>query len=165
MSRGGASAQQIQATKLVLIEVAKVFAGYKGVVLVGGNVPSLLMPHARSPHEGTIDIDIAIDPARLYGDPVLTLHEVLQRAGFSQDRWKAFRWNKTIEIEGERLSVLMELLCGGTVPPGGSRNIRNEDVVASAIPGLEAAFAQAVPVQLPDDQGSLSSLRCRRSSR
>ena len=139
MTRKDASPDRLDGTKSLLGEVAEIFEEYEGAVIVGGNVPYLLIPQDTELHEGTLDIDVVVDPERLRGDPETTLHETLTRRLFQQDPIKPFRWTKG--------NTLVELLCGGTPTPDGHRRIVLEDVYASVIEGMEAALERPVTVE------------------
>ena len=58
--------RQIDAAHRVLIDVGQVLASFADcMVVVGGWIPDLLIPDAGEPHSGSIDVDIALDAARL----------------------------------------------------------------------------------------------------
>ena len=151
MSRENAPPGQIAATRIALNEIAEILEAYPKAVIVGGTVPYLLVPQKREPHEGTVDIDIVLDLDQPGADPILTLHEVLERRLFQQDETRPFRYTKGVPVEGEYYKVLIELLGGGTPPAGGMRHIRTEDVYVSIIKGIEVALDNPVEVSLPDN--------------
>jgi hypothetical protein len=58
--------RQIEAARRVLIDVGQVLASFTDcLVVVGGWVPDLLLPGAEEPHVGSIDVDLALDAAKL----------------------------------------------------------------------------------------------------
>lgn len=58
--------RQTQAAHRVLIDLGQVLASYADcLVVVGGWVPDLLLPAAEEPHIGSIDVDLALDAAKL----------------------------------------------------------------------------------------------------
>ena len=58
--------RQIEAARRVLIDVGQVLASFTDcLVVVGGWVPDLLLPEAEEPHVGSIDVDLALDAAKL----------------------------------------------------------------------------------------------------
>jgi hypothetical protein len=60
--------RQIEAARRVLVDVGQVLASFADcLVVVGGWAPDLLLPNADEPHVGSIDVDIAIDAAKLNG--------------------------------------------------------------------------------------------------
>lgn len=60
------SERQTEAAHRVLVDLGQVLASYADcLVVVGGWVPDLLIPEAEEPHIGSIDIDLALDAAKL----------------------------------------------------------------------------------------------------
>ena len=58
--------RQIEAAHRVLIDLGQVLASFTDcLVVVGGWVPDLLMPEAEEAHIGSIDVDLALDAAKL----------------------------------------------------------------------------------------------------
>jgi hypothetical protein len=60
------SPRQIEAARRVLVDVGQVLASFADcLVVVGGWTPDLLLPDADEPHVGSIDVDLALDTAKL----------------------------------------------------------------------------------------------------
>lgn len=60
------SERQIEAAHRVLVDVGQALAAFAdSLVVVGGWVPDLLLPDAEEPHIGSIDVDLALDAAKL----------------------------------------------------------------------------------------------------
>jgi hypothetical protein len=60
------SPRQTEAARRVLIDLGQVLAAFEDcLVVVGGWVPDLLLANADEPHVGSIDVDLALDAARL----------------------------------------------------------------------------------------------------
>jgi hypothetical protein len=58
--------RQIDAARRVLVDVGQVLASFgDAIVVVGGWVPDLLLPAAEQEHIGSIDVDLALDAAKL----------------------------------------------------------------------------------------------------
>ncbi len=58
--------RQVEAARRVLVDLGQVLASFADcMVLIGGWVPDLLLVDATEPHVGSIDVDIALDAARL----------------------------------------------------------------------------------------------------
>lgn len=58
--------RQVEAARRVLMDVGQVLAAFTDcMVVVGGWVPDLLMAGAQEPHVGSIDVDFALDAAKL----------------------------------------------------------------------------------------------------
>lgn len=148
MTRDEADSHQLKATHRVLFEVAEILEEFDGAVVAGGTVPFLLIPQEIEPHEGTVDVDVVIDPAKLRGESEVTLHEELVRRLFEQDVERPFKYWKRVDVGGETREALVELLAGGTPPPQGMRAIPLEDIHVSVIEGMEIALDAPVAVPL-----------------
>jgi hypothetical protein len=60
------SERQTVAARRVLVDVGQVLASFVDcLVVVGGWTPDLLLPDAEEPHIGSIDVDLALDAAKL----------------------------------------------------------------------------------------------------
>lgn len=60
------SGRQVEAARRVLVDLGQVLAAFTDcMVVVGGWTPDLLMPKADEPHVGSIDVDLALDAAKL----------------------------------------------------------------------------------------------------
>lgn len=60
------SPRQVEAARRVLVDVGQVLASFEDcLVVVGGWIPDLLVPDAEEPHIGSIDVDLALDAAKL----------------------------------------------------------------------------------------------------
>ena len=63
---GDYSDRQVEAAHRVLMDVGQVLNSFHDtIVVVGGWVPDLLLPDARPEHVGSIDVDLALDAAKL----------------------------------------------------------------------------------------------------
>ena len=58
--------RQVDAARRVLVDVAQVLASFRdAMVVVGGWVPDLLFPATEPKHVGSIDVNLALDAAKL----------------------------------------------------------------------------------------------------
>ena len=65
---------ETQACLSVLVEVMTVLGEFReNIVIVGGNVPPLLIKSADVKHPGTMDIDLALDNRRISNDTYRTI--------------------------------------------------------------------------------------------
>jgi len=103
------NAEQVQAARSVLLELALALGEYRDkLVLVGGWAPVFLIPEPASEHIGSIDVDLAIDHTRVSDDVYATIHDLLVSAGYEEipNRTLSFR-RKTHDI-----TVQVDLLSG-----------------------------------------------------
>ncbi|MEZ6112920.1 MAG: hypothetical protein R3C99_18205 [Pirellulaceae bacterium] len=118
------------------------------VVIVGGLVPSLLVPPAdassdRPKHIGTMDVDLGLAVAILNEQRYQELSERLSAAGFQPDSNEAGRTiSQRWTIRAERQLVSVDFLIPPTLPGDKGGMLRNLEDGFSAIitPGLELAF-------------------------
>ena len=74
----------IMASRQVLLELAYLLEEERDkIVFVGGTACTLLFPQDIDPHEGTIDIDVALNPAVLVEYDNETLEEKISAPIFS----------------------------------------------------------------------------------
>ena len=65
--------RQVEAARRVLVDLGQVLAQFSDcLVVVGGWVPDLLLEDAEDPHIGSIDVDLALDAAKLNDDAMRT---------------------------------------------------------------------------------------------
>jgi len=119
------------------------------VVIVGGLVPSLIVPHSampagRSPHIGTMDVDLGLAIGILDHQRYHELCERLQNAGFEPDvndagKLTSQRWR----IKSDSQNVTVDFLIPQTSESDQGGRLRNleEGFAAIITPGLELAFA------------------------
>jgi hypothetical protein len=74
--------RQVEAARRVLVDVGQVLASFgDAIVVVGGWVPDLLLPAHASAHIGSIDVDLALDAAKLAGGRYAELLTLLLDTG------------------------------------------------------------------------------------
>jgi hypothetical protein len=72
------SDRQVEAARRVLVDLGQVLASFADcLVVVGGWTPDLLLPDADEPHVGSIDVDLALDAAKLGGGRYAELLKLL----------------------------------------------------------------------------------------
>ena len=77
-TRGQYQPRMIAATRQVLLELASILEDERDkIVVVGGTACALLFPQDTDPHEGTIDVDVALDPIAMADYDADTLEDKL----------------------------------------------------------------------------------------
>ncbi len=117
-------------------------------VIVGGLVPSLIVPQTDSPtggplHVGTMDVDLGLAIAILDEQRYHELCGRLRSAGFRPDTNEAGRpTNQRWQIESEGRTVTVDFLIPATLETDRGGALRNleEGFAAIITPGLELAF-------------------------
>lgn len=118
------------------------------LVIVGGLVPSLIIPPAKLPagrshHVGTMDVDLGLAIAILEEQRYHELCERLRHAGFQPDTNEAGRpTNQRWRIESENRPVTVDFLIPATLDTDRGGALRNleEGFAAIITHGLELAF-------------------------
>ncbi len=129
------------------------------IVVVGGLVPSLLIPQSasatdRPPHVGTMDVDLGLAIALLDQQRYHELCERLRGAGFEPDTNDAGnatsqRWR--INADGHRVTVDFLIPATSASDKGGTLRHLEAGFAAVVMPGLELAFADRQLVTLTGD--------------
>lgn len=118
------------------------------IVIVGGLVPSLIIPQAElaqaaSPHIGTMDVDLGLTVAILDDERYADLSERLKSAGFEPDQNEEGKTtNQRWRIEENGQKVTVDFLIPPTLDEDEGGKLRNFESKFAAIitPGLELAF-------------------------
>src|ERR1041385_8756891 len=79
------SSEEVQACLTILLELLTYLRPYEEhIVLVGGWVPYFLTQDAsgESPHHGSLDIDLALNPETIPADAYKTILEILRQRGY-----------------------------------------------------------------------------------
>jgi hypothetical protein len=64
--QGDYTGRQVDAARRVLVDIGQVLSAFRdSIVVVGGWVPDLLLPEAEPRHVGSIDVDLALNAAKL----------------------------------------------------------------------------------------------------
>lgn len=114
-----------QAAHAVLIELGQVLGAHRdAIVVIGGSVPSLLLPKAEPSHIGSLDIDLDLDPEKLSEHGYAELIEKFAAAGYERnvEGLKPFQLRRTVDLKdgGEPIAVIVDLLM-----PKGAKTKKN----------------------------------------
>lgn len=143
---------EVQACFSVLLEIMTVLGEFReNVVIVGGNVPLLLIPAAKEKHLGTLDVDLALDFNHISDDTYKTIVKTLSARGYYQkEREQPFIFYRDVEDKfGNRITVEIDLLAGEYGGTGkGHRHQKIQDAQARKARGCDLVFDSAVRVNL-----------------
>ena len=96
---GDYSTRQVDAARRVLVDVGQVLASFgDAIVVVGGWVPDLLLPATKPAHIGSIDVDLALDAAKLTDGRYAELIKLLLDTGRYQKGDKDFQLVTTVDL-------------------------------------------------------------------
>ncbi len=102
--------RQIDAARRVLVDAGQVLASFHdSIVVVGGWVPDLLLQDQESHHIGSIDVDIALDAAKLTDGRYAELLKLLLDTGRYRKGEKAFQLVTDVRLEAGEPFVTVEL--------------------------------------------------------
>ena len=143
---------EVQACFSVLLEIMTALGELReNVVIVGGNVPSLLIPAAKEKHPGTLDVDLALDFKHISDNTYKTIVKTLSARGYYQkEQEQPFTFYRDVEDEfGNRITVEIDLLAGEYGGTGkGHRHQKIQDAQARKARGCDLVFDSAIRVNL-----------------
>ncbi len=151
VTRRDYAAEAVEACKSVLIELVHVMGQFRDqIVVVGGWVPTLLLPKAPEVHAGTTDIDLALDFRHIPDDTYQTIVEALLQRGYRQDQGQPFRFWREVPVAGrDPIEVVVDFLAGEYGGTGrGHRTQRVQDARARKARGCDLAFENPIPVAI-----------------
>ena len=143
---------EVQACFSVLLEIMTLLGEFReNIVIIGGNVPPLLIPSAEERHSGSLDIDLALDHKHISNDTYMTIVSTLKSRGYYQKEGEQpFVFYREIEPEsGNRITVEVDLLTGEYGGTGkGRRHQKVQDAQARKTRGCDLVFDSAMTVNI-----------------
>src|SRR5579859_4983148 len=118
-----------------LLELMLMLRSYrKGLVVVGGWVPYFLLHKFQNPgvaftHEGSIDIDIAIDPKVIDEIQYTKLADLLIKRGYEPSSKTEFSYIKRVNTKLGKREIVVDFLApfeGGTSKSHRNQRIQND---------------------------------------
>jgi hypothetical protein len=102
--------RQTEAARRVLIDLGQILAAYHDcLVVVGGWVPDLLLPGVEDPHVGSIDVDVALDAAKLSDGRYAALLTLLLNTRRYRRGDKPFQFLTDVDLGDGGASVQVEV--------------------------------------------------------
>jgi hypothetical protein len=144
-------ARQTAAARRVLVDVGQVLASFSDcLVVVGGWTPDLLLPDADEPHVGSIDVDLALDAAKLNDGRYAELVKLLLDTKRYKAGGKDFQLVVEVDLQdGEKpVQVEVELLAPKEVKLKKNRPKLLEDFRVLQIEACSEAFHAPVELRL-----------------
>lgn len=104
------SDRQVKAARRVLVDLGQVLAAFVDcLVVVGGWAPDLLLPEADEPHVGSIDVDLALDAAKLDKGRYAELLKLLLDTKRYRKGAKDFQLVVEVDLKDGEKPVLVEV--------------------------------------------------------
>jgi hypothetical protein len=165
VTRRDYDAMQVEAAHSVMLELVRLLGEYHDdIVVVGGWVPTLLIPQDRARHIGSMDVDLALNHKTLHDPGYKTIRKLLLGRGYRQDEDQPFIFWRTVTVGGRPLEIEIDLLAGeyeGTTKKHRTQEV--QDVRARKARGCDLAFesAREIHVQgmLPDGAMDTCTIR------
>ena len=161
------SEELVRAARSVLVELVHLLGEYwENIVIVGGWVPDILLGSKESPHIGSIDVDLALNHLKLRDEGYKSIQELLIGRGYIHGK-QPFIFNRTLKIEGNEITVPVDLLSGEYQGTGKShRHQKIQGGLARKTRGCDLVFDNPVVVtiegKLPD--GARDTVKVRVAS-
>ncbi|EIP98348.1 protein of unknown function (DUF1814) [Opitutaceae bacterium TAV1] len=161
--------RQTEAARRVLVDLGQVLASFADcLVVVGGWVPDLLLPDAEEPHIGSIDVDLALDAARLRDGRYAELLQLLLDTRRYRPGAKAFQLVVDVDLhDGEEpVQVEVEFLAPKQVKLARSRPGRISGFRVLQTEGCDVAFEAPVEHEITgrNVRGAGNTVRLRVAS-
>jgi hypothetical protein len=110
LHEGDYTDRQVDAARRVLVDVGQVLASFRdAMVVVGGWVPDLLFPDAEPEHVGSIDVDLALDAAKLGDGQYAELLKLLLDTGRYEKGDKDFQLVTTVDLRDGEVPVRVDV--------------------------------------------------------
>jgi hypothetical protein len=107
---GDYSARQVEAARRVLVDIGQVLASFgDAMVVIGGWVPDLLLPHAEPGHVGSIDVDLALDATKLGEGRYADLLKLLLDTGRYDQGERDFQLATVVDLRDGEVPVQVEV--------------------------------------------------------
>jgi hypothetical protein len=145
------SPRQIEAARRVLVDLGQVLATFEEcLVVVGGWTPDLLFPEAEEAHIGSIDVDLAMDAAKLNDGRYAELLKLLVDTNRYRRGEKDFQLIVEVDLKDDErpVQVEVEFLASKAVKLKKNKPKLLADFRVLQFDGCEAAFRAPVHLKL-----------------
>ena len=142
---------EVNACKAVLLELVHLFGEIKDeMVIIGGWVPTFLLPQSEEPHVGSLDIVVALNFSNIPDNTYQTILKAFIKRGYIQDKQQPFRFFRKVKAgKTEFVNVEVDLMAGEYGGAGKKhRTQKVQDVRARKARGCDLAFDSAITVTL-----------------
>lgn len=131
----------------VLLELMTILGEFReNIVIIGGNIPPLLLPEVKQKYPGTLDIDVALDFKNIDDNTYKAIVELLKGRGYYQkDESQPYQYYRDV---GE-VTIEIDLLAGEYGGTGKSRRHQKvQDARARKARGCDLVFDSYAEVEL-----------------
>ena len=149
VTRRDYTAEGVEAARSVLIELVHLLGEYKDdIVLIGGWIPEVLLPHHSSPHVGSMDVDLALNHKKISDDGYKMIEYLLKSRGYQQGE-QPFIFFRNVSVGDHEVKVQIDLLAGEY--EGTSKDHRHQKVhgiQARKVRGCDLAFEMSKEIRI-----------------
>lgn len=143
------TAEKVEAARSVLIELVHLLGEYKDdIVLIGGWIPEVLLPHQSGPHVGSMDVDLALNHLKLQEAGYKMIQDLLKSRGYEQGD-QPFIFFRNLKVGDHEVKVQVDLLAGeyeGTSK--GHRHQKVQGLQARKARGCDLAFEMSKEIRI-----------------
>ncbi len=141
--------EAVEAAHSVMLELTRVLGEYeRGIVIVGGWVPELLLSGTGHRHTGSLDVDLALDQHTLDEVGYKTILQLLLSRNYRQGK-QPFIFFRTVQIGSNIYEVEVDFLAGEYAGTGRRHRTQNvQDMQPRKARGCDLAFTQPVEITL-----------------
>lgn len=149
VTRRDYTAEGVEAARSVLIELVHLLGEYKDdIVLIGGWIPEVLLPHSSGPHVGSMDVDLALNHLNIREAGYKMIQNLLKSRGYEQGE-QPFIFFRNLKVGDHYVKVQVDLLSGeyeGTSK--GHRHQKMQGVQARKARGCDLAFEMSKEIRI-----------------
>lgn len=149
VTRRDYTAEGVEAAHSVLIELVHLLGEYKDdIVLIGGWVPEVSLPHQRAAHVGSMDVDLALNHQKIQDAGYKKIQYLLKDRGYQQGD-QLFIFFRTFKLNGHDVTVQVDLLAGEYEGSSkGHRHQKIQGVQARKARGCDLAFEMSKEIRI-----------------
>ncbi len=149
VTRRDYTAEGVEAARSVLIELVHLLGKYRDdIVLIGGWVPEVLLPHHSGPHVGSMDVDIALNHQKIEEEGYKRIEDLLRGRGYRQGE-QPFIFFRRVKVGDNEINVEVNLLSGeyeGT--PKSHRHQKIQGIRARKVRGCDLVFEMPKEIRI-----------------
>lgn len=141
VTRRDYTVEGVEAAHSVLIELVRLLGEYKDdIVLIGGWVPEVSLPHSSGAHVGSMDVDLALNHRKIQDAGYKMIRDLLKAREYTQGD-QPFIFFRTINLHGNDITVQVDFLAGEYEGSSkGHRHQKIQGVQARKARGCDLAF-------------------------
>lgn len=149
VTRRDYTAEGVEAARSVLIELVHLLGEYKDdIVLIGGWIPEVLLPHLSGPHVGSMDVDLALNHLKIHEAGYKMIQDLLKSRGYQQGD-QPFIFFRNLKIGDHEVKVQVDLLAGEYEGTSKShRHQRVQDIQVRKVRGCDLAFEMSQEIRI-----------------